>query len=89
MTIGSNTTGIRRVAGWVAPSRRVDRSAAIAATRSMSSSPNAAPTSKPYPVWVSSRSPASATLDTELVVRRIDGPHAGDATIAISSAASP
>ena len=70
MTSGSRTTGSRRDAGWRAPSSRADRSAASRAAAATSRSANVRPTEKPYPVWVSSPSPAIANDATEHTVRR-------------------
>ncbi len=62
VTYGSKTTVRRFEAGFVAPSRRVARSAPSREAFSMSSSPGVRPTEKAKPVWVSS--PSVASVDT-------------------------
>ena len=62
VTNGSRTTVSRWVGGFVAPSRRVARSAASLGRRSTSSFVGSRPTLNPNPVCVSS--PSSASVET-------------------------
>ena len=75
-------------AGFAAPSSRVARPAASAAALAASRSENVRPAEKPYPVWVSPSSPATALAEQLLIVRRVLASTPSEFAIAASTAVS-